>query len=265
MQKSLRQFLSLGVGVQSSTLLLMSLHGDLPRLDAVAFADTGDEPSWVYEQLALLRNECARLGGPEIATVSAGHLGSLMFEYGKARPPFFVDRGGQRAGKLWRKCTREMKIRPLERYWKRQLGLRKGARLPQNPICDIWLGISMDEMQRASCHPQHWAVNVFPLLEKRMRREDCLTWLASHGYPALGKSACVYCPYRSNAEWREMYTNHPEDFSRAVAYDNALRERPEHLSSFPVYVHRSLKPLETLPFLRGDTAQLDMFCPTCMT
>lgn len=46
--------LSLGAGVQSSTLLLMSELGELPRLDAAIFADTGAEPSYVYAWLEWL-------------------------------------------------------------------------------------------------------------------------------------------------------------------------------------------------------------------
>ena len=38
--------LSLGAGVQSSTLLLMACHGEL-ELDAAIFADTQWEPQWV--------------------------------------------------------------------------------------------------------------------------------------------------------------------------------------------------------------------------
>ena len=43
--------LSFGAGVQSTTLLMMSLAGELPPLDAVVFADTGWEPRAVYAHL----------------------------------------------------------------------------------------------------------------------------------------------------------------------------------------------------------------------
>jgi hypothetical protein len=50
--------LSLGAGVQSSTLALMAAHGDLPseftRPSAAIFADTGWEPARVYTHLAWL-------------------------------------------------------------------------------------------------------------------------------------------------------------------------------------------------------------------
>ncbi len=47
-----RVILSLGAGVQSTTLALMALRGDLPdRPMAAVFADTGFEPRRVYEHL----------------------------------------------------------------------------------------------------------------------------------------------------------------------------------------------------------------------
>jgi len=45
------RILSLGAGVQSSTLALMARDGTLPGLDAAIFADTGWEPPQVYAQV----------------------------------------------------------------------------------------------------------------------------------------------------------------------------------------------------------------------
>ena len=49
--------LSLGAGVQSSVVLLMSARGELPPLDAAVFADTKWEPRAVYEHLDWLEAE----------------------------------------------------------------------------------------------------------------------------------------------------------------------------------------------------------------
>jgi hypothetical protein len=56
--------LSLGAGVQSSTVLLMSCRGVLPKLDAAIFADTGWEPEAVYEWLEVLKREMGNAGIP---------------------------------------------------------------------------------------------------------------------------------------------------------------------------------------------------------
>ncbi len=47
--------LSLGAGVQSTTLALMAAHGEVgPMPDCAVFADTGWEPRAVYDHLAWL-------------------------------------------------------------------------------------------------------------------------------------------------------------------------------------------------------------------
>ena len=54
-------YLSLGAGVQSSALLVLGCTDErVPKPDAAVFADTGDEPSWVYDYLKVL-TEWAKL------------------------------------------------------------------------------------------------------------------------------------------------------------------------------------------------------------
>lgn len=49
------RILSLGAGVQSTTLALMAAHGEIgPMPDAAIFADTGNEPDAVYDHLQWL-------------------------------------------------------------------------------------------------------------------------------------------------------------------------------------------------------------------
>ena len=47
--------LSLGAGVQSSTVLLMMINGEIKPADVCIFADTGNEPKEVYEHLNRLK------------------------------------------------------------------------------------------------------------------------------------------------------------------------------------------------------------------
>ena len=50
-------YLSLGAGVQSSALLVLACTDDrVPKPDVAIFADTGDEPAWVYEYLEVLKS-----------------------------------------------------------------------------------------------------------------------------------------------------------------------------------------------------------------
>ena len=47
--------LSLGAGVQSTTVLRMIIHGELPPVEHAIFSDTGWEPQVVYDHLDTLR------------------------------------------------------------------------------------------------------------------------------------------------------------------------------------------------------------------
>jgi hypothetical protein len=64
---------SLGAGVQSSTVALKQCYGELPKPDAIIFADTGWEPRAVYAHLVKLEAECKR-HGIEVVRVTAGNI-----------------------------------------------------------------------------------------------------------------------------------------------------------------------------------------------
>lgn len=67
------KILSLGAGVQSSTLLGMACFGEIERPDAVIFADTGWEPKPVYEWFEFLK-DMARKHDIPLHVVSQGNI-----------------------------------------------------------------------------------------------------------------------------------------------------------------------------------------------
>lgn len=79
------RILSLGAGVQSTTLLMLSAEGVLPKLDAAIFADTGWEPRSVYEHLDRLEEEIARPAGIPIYRVNNGNLRDDVLNPNKMR------------------------------------------------------------------------------------------------------------------------------------------------------------------------------------
>lgn len=138
------RLLSLGAGVQSTTLLLMSLHGELEPLDGVIFADTGWEPRAVYAHLETLEARC-RLANLPFHRVSAGHIkeDALAPDRRFASMPFHVLNVRGSAGMIRRQCTREYKIAPINRKVRELLGGNtRGKQVEQ------WLGISLDEAGR---------------------------------------------------------------------------------------------------------------------
>ena len=62
--------LSLGAGVQSSTLLLMACKGEIEKPDVAIFADTGWESATTYNHLKWLTVEAGHYGIPVITVQS---------------------------------------------------------------------------------------------------------------------------------------------------------------------------------------------------
>lgn len=71
------RLLSLGAGVQSTTVALLAAAGRLPKLDGAVFADTGWEPRRVYDHLERLRVEVLEPAGIPLHVVSNGNLREL--------------------------------------------------------------------------------------------------------------------------------------------------------------------------------------------
>jgi hypothetical protein len=180
--------LSLGAGVQSSTCLLMSLAGELPRLDAAVFADTGWEPGAVYAHLDRLE-AAATAGGVRVYRVSAGNLrrDALDPAHHFASLPLYVRRPDGKRGMIRRQCTREYKLTPIRRKV-RALWEQAGR-----PLVEQWLGISADEVHRMRDSDVRYIRLRYVLVERGLTRADCQRWLAEHGWPGVPRSSCVGC------------------------------------------------------------------------
>lgn len=228
--------ISLGAGVQSTTLALMAARGDIgPMPDCAIFADTQWEPMATYDHLDWLETV---LPFP-VYRVSAGNLranaidGVNLSGNKYQEIPWFSAKG---LGK--RQCTNKYKIEPLAKKQRELLGYEKRKRIPEGS-CEVWIGISVDEIQRMKDARNKWQVNRWPLIEAGMTRRDCLRWMADQQYPTPPKSSCVGCPYKSNAQWREMRETQPAEWQDACEVDRAIR----NTRRLTQYMHRSLKPL----------------------
>jgi len=259
-------YLALGAGVQSSAMLVMSALGlrGCPRADVTIFADVGDEPAWVYEHLAILEAWAAR-NDLEICRVSAGHLSAdvaARHNGGRTRcaavPAYTVGKDG-RSAILRRQCTREYKIDPIEKEVRHRLGLVPRQRAPRGSATAL-IGISTDEASRMKPSRSPWCRNQYPLVEAGMRRADCLALLREHGLPEPRKSSCVFCPYHSDHFWKRLKLDYPDEFSRAVAFDEEIRDMSASGLRHPAYLHRSLIALSDVDF---SESQLDLFDEEC--
>jgi len=253
----MHRILSLGAGVQSTCILLMSCRGELPKLDLAIFSDVGWEPKEVYEHFEWLREEAAKYGVP-VVTVQNGNLRDDYLEgiqEGGPRfaslPAFTMSPEGKK-GMIRRMCTSEYKIVPVEKYIRREvLGLRPRQHAPKEVVVEQWMGISADEVTRIKNAVVKWKIHVFPLcnypstheyLERPWRRFDCIDWLKEN-YPhhPVPRSACIGCPYHSNEEWRRIRENETQ-WADAVEFDSKIRTQ-RNLDG-QAYLHRSCLPLD---------------------
>lgn len=223
--------ISLGAGVQSTTLALMAAHGELsPMPDCAIFADTGWEPAAVYDHLRWISSPNV-LPFP-VHTVSAGNIrehmitgatGALLGRKARfASAPWFIRNPDGSEGMGRRQCTSEFKVEPLIKKQRELLGFAPRKRIPKGSA-EVWIGISLDEAIRMKPARAAWQTNRWPLIERRMHRSDCLRWLERQGYPTPPKSACIGCPFTDNSRWRDLRNNSPTEWQDAVEVDRAIR------------------------------------------
>ena len=247
--------LSLGAGVQSSVLALMAACGQIqPLPDYAIFADTGWEPQLVYDHVDWLESQ---LPFP-IIRVSAGDIRSDLL-VGKnstgqsfSSVPLFVrSPNGAHSSIVKRQCTREYKLTPIERELRDLLGLAYRQPVPPGLFVELWIGISTDEAHfRMKPSRQRWIEHRWPLLETGISRSACVGWFAER-FPdrVLPRSACIGCPYHTDAEWQQMRDDDPASWDDAVFVDRALRQT-DRAARFDgeVYLHKSLRPLGEIAF-----------------
>jgi len=257
--KSKLTVISLGAGVQSSALLIAALNNELPddydKIDAAIFADTKDEPDEVYTWLQTLKEysdgripiyTVTHKSGKSLSDYSLKVRGKDYLEIGV---PVFVPNA-----MVQRQCTYQFKIAPIKRKI-REIMREKGKK-----VCDQLLGISLDEVSRMKDSRVQYLTNRYPLIDMRWTRTTAFNYVKKHlGTPP--RSACVFCPYHTNREWSLMKSEQPDEFAKAVAYEKRLREAAIKTNSFEgeTYLHKSLKPLDTIAFTPEDAGQITLF------
>lgn len=259
--------LSLGAGVQSSTVALMASIGLItPMPEAAIFADTQSEPQDVYDYLYYLT---PLLQFP-FYIVTQGNLGQEVLNAvdGKinraSQPPFYVKSKTENSGgMLWRQCTKDFKLVPIARKVQE---LRRSGGNTRKVI--QWIGISLDEAHRMKESRVKYSTNRYPLIELRMSRWDCLLWLKRNNYKEPPKSACYFCPYISNNRWQSIKTKQPDTFEKAAVFDESIRNMSNSNPSGQaagikgeIFIHRSMTPLRTANLKEDNTP--DMFGNEC--
>jgi len=203
------QYLSLGGGVQSTALFLMSVAGLFPRPEVVVFADTGVESEETYRTVKLCKNLAKEHEIP-FAVVKNKWNQTLIERYTELNDIPYV-RNPQ--------CTFHFKVYPIRRHVKTLVD----KSLPK-PWATSWLGITTDEAHRMRDCELQWTDNRYPLIELGMSRQDCVEYIEKE-WPKfkVSKSGCVCCPYMSRKNYEVMKLQKPDIFKMVLEFENNAR------------------------------------------
>jgi len=232
--------LSLGAGVQSTTLALMAAKGEIEAPDCAIFADTQWEPKEVYDHLDRLE---PKLPFP-VYRVTAGDIRNTIASERYDPIPWYVQGGLGR-----RQCTKEYKLYPIRRKVREMLG----GKTPRHG-CEMWVGISTNEAHRMKESNVLYIRNRWPLIELGLSRTDCLAKLERWDI-ATPRSACCGCPFLSDEDWK-LRRQQPE-WAETVALSHKLAATGQ-------YMHRSLKPIDEVDLSTwAERGQPDLFGNEC--
>jgi 3'-phosphoadenosine 5'-phosphosulfate sulfotransferase (PAPS reductase)/FAD synthetase len=255
--------LSLGAGVQSSTLALMIAKGKIPMVDCAIFADTMGEPKAVYEWLSWLEKQ---LNYP-VYKVSKGNLRKDMIDAidGKYKflsvPLYTKNAETGKKGLLFRQCTADYKILPVNKKVRELLGLELNEKRKKGTKVEMLMGISMDEVYRVKVNRLKYITNVYPLIELGMNRNDCLNWIKQNNYPTPPRSACTFCPFHSNFEWRKIKEN-KEEWEKVVELDSLVRKGTKK-NTDELFLHKSCVPIDQVDLTEKPEDQYNLFNNEC--
>ena len=242
--------LSFGGGVNTVALMVMLVRDDAP-LDGVIFADTGGETPDTYESVKVARSYLAEHRIP-FTVVEARPKGTDL--YGTALRRRVIP------SVQWRWCTRDYKVLPIHRYY-RQLGKHVNQ----------YMGIAFDEVHRMRDSREPYITNLYPLIDGRLTRQDCIDLIAESGLPVPEKSGCYFCPFNSSERWRQLLSRYPDLFNKAIKLEENSKHFPSQRLTDQVFHERdhvTLREYRRRLALGTDRAQIPdaMECGgDCMT
>ena len=285
------RFLSYGAGMQTFCLLVMAEQNEI-QIDEVVFADTGAEHPETYEHIEKTAKPiCERIGIPfttvhmekslddisglteeQLAQykkmlLSASHLKTRTerkaahSEYHRAngitkrtvtslRDEIIARRRVPSINPSARWCTSDAKIVPIYKGFVRPAQERGEYMKPATAI----IGLGYEELTRMyKPHLAEYTVE-YPLIDQKMKRQDCVEYVRKHGYESPPKSGCYFCPFQGPGQWKQLREKHPDLFNDAMQLE-------EKDLNYPAY---GLMPKKgwTLRRLDGyfsDSAQLTLF------
>ena len=159
--------LSFGAGVNTVALMVMLVRDGAP-LDGVIFADTGGETPDTYESVEVAREYLGDYQIPFTVVQARARKTDLLGTAMRRRVIPSVQ---------WRWCTRDFKVKPIHRYYR---SLKRHV--------NQYIGIAYDEIHRMRDSRESFVTNLYPLVDQRLSRQDCIDIIAHAGLPVPEKS-----------------------------------------------------------------------------
>lgn len=227
---TLRSF-SFGGGTQSTAALVLAARGEID-FPLFIFANVGED-SELPATLTYVRDVAmpyAEAHGIELVETRRvrrnGETETIVERIDRLESsvpiPVRMGPGGAPGN---RTCTSDFKIKVIEKE------LRRRGATKEDPAI-VGIGISLDEFHRAGTRvdPRSpYQLREYPLLEARISRDGAKRIIADAGLPQPPRSACFFCPFHRDEEWRKLARDEPELFEKACALERKLHARGQKL------------------------------------
>ena len=215
---------SFGCGVDSVAALLMNSN-----YDEIIFADTGSELPQTYAYMDYFEKK----SGLKITKVKS-HLGKI-FDYYFDKRCFPLP--------TFRDCTKKFKITPIRQYLRKKYGKKE--------TFEMSIFIDVSEAHRMHTSDRKYITNKFPLVEKRINRDELKEYIISKGYELPEKSGCFFCVFNTKKRWIDLKNNHPDLFESSKELEKRAMYKETGERKF------NIKPLITM---RGKDSQTLFEC-----
>lgn len=206
MGSGVRHILGLSGG-KDSTALAVYLHKRIPEMEYF-FCDTGEELPETYEYL--LRIE-ARLNIKIVRLSAEKNFKWWLNVYNGFLPS---------PNARW--CTKQLKIAPLEKF----IGGDEAI---------SYVGIRADENRDGYISTKPNIRPVYPFKEDGLVKDDIVKILEDSGigmpryYEWRSRSGCSFCFFQRKYEWVMLAEKHPEEFAKAVQFEEAHKDGRRYL------------------------------------
>lgn len=247
--------ISTGGGVQSTAMLVLAAQGEIDYRTAL-FCNVGDdsENPATLEYLERYAKPYCDLHGIELIELQTklrdGTTDTIVKRLERQKRTVHIPMrmsGNGAPGN--RSCTFDFKIKQVAKWTKAH-----GATV-DHPA-SVALGISIDEYQRMKSSTVPHQVSDYPLIDRRLSRQDCMALIAGAGLPVPPKSSCFFCPFATPVYWSRLRKNEPELFAKAVELERMVNAKRDAMGRDEMWMSSALKPLDEA---FSDDGQLDMF------